>query len=160
MQRLLWSNLFCFKIKVTVLVAQLCPIFCDPVDCSPPDSYVHGTLQARILKWVAVQFSRGSSWPKDQTWVSCIAGRFFTIWATREALILLINRSLKTLKFYNNEWHYMQRNVLISQVKINTLLSWEESISSIVLVVALLFNNLCTSSLFKNNIQIINTQIT
>ena len=65
-----------------------------------------------------------------------------------------------TLKFYNNEWHYMQRNVLISQVKINTLLSGEESISSIVLVVALLFNNLCTSSLFKNNIQIINTQIT
>ena len=55
---------------------------------------------------------------------------------------------------------HMQRNVLISQVKINTLLSGEESISSIVLVVALLFNNLCTSSLFKNNIQIINTQIT
>ena len=42
-------------------------------------------LQARILEWVAIPFSRGSSWPTDWTWISCIAGRFFTIWATREA---------------------------------------------------------------------------
>ena len=46
-------------------------------------------LQARILEWVAIPFSRGSSWPKDWTEVSCIAGRFFTIWATREALGIL-----------------------------------------------------------------------
>ena len=45
----------------------------------------HGILQARILEWVVIPFSRGSSWPRDQTWVSWIAGRFFTIWATREA---------------------------------------------------------------------------
>ena len=56
-------------------------------DCSLPGSCVHGILQARILEWVAIPFSRGSSWPRDQTWVSSIAGRFFTIWATREARI-------------------------------------------------------------------------
>ena len=50
--------------------------------CSPPDSTVHGILQARVLEWVAMPFSRGSSWPRDWTHVSSIAGRFFTIWAT------------------------------------------------------------------------------
>ena len=55
------------------------------MDCSLPGSSVHGILQARILEWVAVPFSRGSSQTRDQTQVSCTAGRFFTIWATREA---------------------------------------------------------------------------
>ena len=55
------------------------------MDCSPPGSSVHGILQVRILKWVATPFSRGSSWPRDWTQVSCIAGGFFSIWATREA---------------------------------------------------------------------------
>ena len=58
---------------------------CDPVDCSPPSSSVHGILQARTLEWVAVSFSRGSSWPRDRTQVSHIAGRRFTLWATKEA---------------------------------------------------------------------------
>ena len=49
---------------------------------SPPGSSVHGILQARILEWVAIPFSRGSSWPRDQTKVFCIAGRVFTVWAT------------------------------------------------------------------------------
>ena len=53
--------------------------------CEPTDYMVHGILQARILKWVAVPFSRGSSQPKDQTQVSHIAGGFFTSWATRES---------------------------------------------------------------------------
>ena len=48
------------------------------MDCSPPGSSVHGILQARILEWVAMPFSRGSSQPRDGTWISCIAGRFFT----------------------------------------------------------------------------------
>ena len=55
------------------------------MDCSPPGSSVHGVLQARILEWVAIPFSRGSSQPRDRTQVSCIAGGFFTSWATREA---------------------------------------------------------------------------
>ena len=65
-------------------VAQSCPTLCDPVDCSPPGSSIHGILQARILEWVAISFSRGSSWPRDQTWVSHIAGRCFNLWATME----------------------------------------------------------------------------
>ena len=65
------------------------PTLCDPVDCSPPVSSVHGILQARLLEWVAISFSRGSSQPRNQTQVSCTAGRFFIDWATREALIRL-----------------------------------------------------------------------
>ena len=64
-------------------VTQSCPTLCDPMDCSLPGSLVHGIFQARILKWVAISFSRGSSWPRDRTQVSCIVGRHFTIWATR-----------------------------------------------------------------------------
>ena len=61
-----------------VFVAQLCPTLCDPMDCNPPGSSVHEIFQARILEWVAISFSRGSSQPRDQTRVSCTAGRFFT----------------------------------------------------------------------------------
>ena len=60
-------------------VAQSCPTLCDPMDCSPPGSSVHGILQARILEWGAISFSRGSSRPSDQTQVSCIAGRCFNL---------------------------------------------------------------------------------
>ena len=67
-------------------VAQLCPTLWDPMDCSLPGSTVRGIFQARILKWVAISFSRRSSWPKDWTWVSCIVGRHFTVWATREVV--------------------------------------------------------------------------
>ena len=69
-----------------MLVAQSCLTLCDLMNYCLPGSSVPGILQARILEWVAMPFSRGSSWHRDQTWVSCIAGRFFTIWATREAL--------------------------------------------------------------------------
>ena len=60
-------------------VAQLCPTLCDPVDCSPPGSSIHGTLQARILEWVAISFSRVSSRPGDQTLVSRIVGRLYQL---------------------------------------------------------------------------------
>ena len=68
-------------------VAQLCPTLCNPVGCSPPGSSVHGILQARILECVAISFSRGSSRPRDWTQVSCIGGRHFNLWSTREAHI-------------------------------------------------------------------------
>ena len=58
-------------------VAQSCLTLCDPVDCSPPGSSIHGILQARILEWVAISFSRGSSQPRDRTQVSRIARRGF-----------------------------------------------------------------------------------
>ena len=63
----------------------VCPALCDPIHCSPPGSSVYGILQARILEWVAIPFSWGSSQLRDWTWVSLNVGRFFTIWATREA---------------------------------------------------------------------------
>ena len=69
------------KGKVQVLVAQLCLTPCDLMDCSPPGSSVHRVFQAWILERVAIPFSRGSSWPRDWTQLSCIAGRFFNIWA-------------------------------------------------------------------------------
>ena len=70
---------------VLCLVTQWWPTLCDPMDCSMPGSSVHGILQARILELVAMPSSRGSSQPRDQTRVSCTAGRFFTIWAIGEA---------------------------------------------------------------------------
>ena len=65
---------------VFVLVPQMCPTLCNPVDCSPPGSSVHGIFQARVLEWGAISFSRGSSWPRAQTWVSCTASRVGGKW--------------------------------------------------------------------------------
>ena len=65
-------------------VAQSCLTLCDPIDYSLPISSVHGILQARILKWVAIPFSRGYSWPRDWSRVYCIARRFFIVWVTRK----------------------------------------------------------------------------
>ena len=67
-------------------VAQSCLTLCDPMDCSLPGSSTHGIFQARVLEWVAISFSRGSSWFEDWARVSGIAGRHVTIWATREVL--------------------------------------------------------------------------
>ena len=69
-------------------VAKLCLILCDPMDCSPPGSSVHGIFQARTLEWVAISSSRGSSQPKDEThvsWSSCIGRQTLYHWATWEA---------------------------------------------------------------------------
>ena len=60
-------------------LAQSCPTLCNLMDCSPPGSSVHGIFQARVLEWVAIAFSRGSSQPRDPDWVSHIVGRCFTI---------------------------------------------------------------------------------
>ena len=65
-------------------VAQSCPTLCDTMDCSLPGSSLHGIFQTRVLEWVAISFSRGSSWPRDRTGVSHIVGRYFIVWATRE----------------------------------------------------------------------------
>ena len=66
-------------------VTQSCPTLCDPMNCSLPGSSTHRIFQARVLEWVAISLSKGSSWPRDQTRVSHIIGRCFTVWATREA---------------------------------------------------------------------------
>ena len=59
---------------------------CDPMDCSPTGSSVHGVFEARVLEWVAISFSRRSSQHRDRTWVSCIVGRRFTVWASGKSL--------------------------------------------------------------------------
>ena len=71
-------------------VAQSCPALCNPIDCSLPGSSIHGIFQARVLEWVAISFSRGCSQPRYQTWVSCIAGKFYTVRVTREVSPLSI----------------------------------------------------------------------
>ena len=80
--------------KCVCRVTQSCPTLCDPTNCSPPRSSVHGISQPRTLEWVAIPFSRRSSQPRDRTHVSCIAGRFFTIWAIREELLLYFRTML------------------------------------------------------------------
>ena len=69
------------------LVAQSCLTLCEPMDYSSPGSSVHGILQARTLEWVAISLSRGSSWPRNWTWVSCIADGFFTIESLRKTFL-------------------------------------------------------------------------
>ena len=71
-------------IKLESEVAHSCPTLCDPMDCSILRSSIHGIFQVRVLEWVAIPFSKGSSWPRDRTQVSHTVGRHFTIWATRE----------------------------------------------------------------------------
>ena len=73
-------------VSFSVVVGQPCPNLCDPMGCSLPGFSVHGILQARILECLAISFSRRPSWPRDWTWVLCFAGKFFTVWATREWL--------------------------------------------------------------------------
>ena len=77
-------HLRCMMYESESEVTQSCLTLWNPVDCTPPGSSVHGILQARILEWVAISFSRGSSRPRDRTRVSRIAGRHFNLWATRE----------------------------------------------------------------------------
>ena len=76
------NNLEGFMLNEIMCVCVWLSLY-DPMDYSLPGS-VHGILQVRTLEWIAIPFSRGSSRPRDWTHISCIAGRFFTIWATRE----------------------------------------------------------------------------
>ena len=74
--------------NICSIVYNICSIVsgsCNPVDCSPAGSFVYEILQARILEWAAISSSRGSSWPRDWTWVSCIDRQILYHWATREA---------------------------------------------------------------------------
>ena len=83
------EKLYSFRVDcICVKSLQLCLTLFDSMDYIPPGSSIYGIISARILKWVTILFSRGPSWPRDQTWISCIAARFFTILATREAQLL------------------------------------------------------------------------
>ena len=84
-QRTSYMLLVC--VCVCILVTQLSSNLWSPTDCSPPGSSAHGILQAIILEWVVISFSRGSFQPRDRIWVSCIASRLFTVWVSRKALL-------------------------------------------------------------------------
>ena len=75
-----WTELNC-----CCLVHKSCPTFCDPMNCSPIGSPVHGISQERILEWVSISFSKGSAWTRNQTLISCIGRWILYPWATREA---------------------------------------------------------------------------
>ena len=79
---------------VCVLVAQSCSTICNPMDCSPPGSFVHGILQARIVEWFAISFSRGSSWPGNWTRVFYLAGGFFTTEPPEEIALMFTKKYL------------------------------------------------------------------
>ena len=109
------------SLLVLVLVAQSCLTLCDPMDCmdcSLSGSSVHGILQARILEWVSISFSRGSSKARDRAWVSCIISRFFTVWATREfnSLWMSLNKTvwcIDMLALHSRVKNKLTRKILI-----------------------------------------------
>ena len=73
-------------------------LLCNPVDCTPPGSSVHGIFQARTLEWVAISFPRGSSWTRYQTHISCISRQILSHWTIREALHLIVNENMDNYK--------------------------------------------------------------
>ena len=89
-------------------VTQSCLTLCDPMDCSLLGSSVHGIFQARLLEWIAISFSRRSSRPRNRTWVSHIAGRRFTIWATRDASKVMLKIFQANIQQMNWELQYVQ----------------------------------------------------
>ena len=89
-----------------MLVTQSGPILCDPMDCNPPGSSVHGFLRARILEWGAIPFSRGSSQPREWSQVSCISRWILYHWATSEAILLMFSsvQSLSHVLLFATPW--------------------------------------------------------
>ena len=98
-----WSRFECFTVTLCIFchyhntwsesesVSLLVMLdSCDSMDYSLPSCSAHGILEARVLEWVTISFSRESSWPRDRTWVSLIAGRFITVWTTRQHLSVII----------------------------------------------------------------------
>ena len=96
-------SFFIEKVKESE-VAQSCLTLCNPLDCSLPGSSIHGIFQARLLEWIAISFSRRSSQPRDWTQVSCIEGRRFTFWATREVIFHWKTNDKKIYKITQQVW--------------------------------------------------------
>ena len=112
-----------------------------PKDWSPPGSSVHEILQAKILEWIIISFSRGSSWARDQTSASCISGRFFNDWAIREFHIYIYiyhfptdsvgkesasNARLLLAKYETQVWLLGQVNPLEKEMAAHSsILTWE-----------------------------------
>ena len=93
------SHYWAYTLKVKVKSLCRIQLFATPWTLCSPGPSIYGIFQARVLEWVAISFSGGSSWPRDWTHISCIEGRFFTIWSTREwASIPILRNSSCTLK--------------------------------------------------------------
>ena len=99
-----------WKVKSEIEVTQSCLTFWDPMDGNLPSSSVHRIFQARVVEWVAISFSRRSSWPRDRTQVSRLVGRCFTIWATREDLFLPYFSSFLTCRITIGEQWITKNN--------------------------------------------------
>ena len=96
----------------------------DLMDCSPLGYSVYGILQARLLEQVAISSSRGSSPPRGWTWVSCIAGRFFTVWATREAHLCGISIKSHKLRAQSHRLTLLQTPIASSSLSLAFLTNW------------------------------------
>ena len=104
-----------------VLVAQTCLTLCDPMDCSPPGS-VHGIFQARILEWVSISSSMRSSPPRDQIQVSHNpAGRFYTVWATREAPKGTLPSPLDSLHHYESNLFFINIGICYPYILVHSI---------------------------------------
>ena len=101
-----------------------CLSLCNPLDCSPPGSSVHGFFQARILQWVAISFSKGSSWPRDQTCVSCIGRQILYHWATWEAMVKNMSYSGINLTKNGQKLHIENYKILLREFKEILAYSW------------------------------------
>ena len=104
------------KLHIRSLVHSVVSNLCNPMDCSLPGFSVHGILQARILEWVAIPFSRESSLLRDWTWVSWFAGRFFTVWTPRGAYLYVWkywsrNKKRHTI-FMNSKFNMVKKSIL------------------------------------------------
>ena len=114
-------------LSLSFFICVLSPVwlFATPVDCSPPGSSVHGIHQARTLEWVAISSSRGSSWPRDWTQVSCITGGFFYHRTTREsqvrAMSYLITKE-RTRKYNFWAFYYEKHFVRDTYIQIYNIL--------------------------------------
>ena len=124
------------------------------MDCTPPGFSIDGVLQAGILEWVAISSSRGSSWPRDQTCVSCVAGRFFAIWVTREApfvnvwlnirqLYSFICFCIQTPRIWSFGWSMKKPTPGLPCTRVWSLV-WEHSICGVAKPVCHNYWSLCT----------------
>ena len=119
---------------------QGCLTLCEPRDCSPPGSSVHGISQPRTLEWVAISSSRGASRPRDWTCISCTAGRLFISWGIRQAALLYDKHASKGNPYHSHHLFIGSKNLLgllshtftpATQCSINlgiAILLWAETI--------------------------------
>ena len=108
---------------INVLITQLCPTLCNPMDCILPGSSLHGILQARILEWVSISFSRGPSQPRDWTCISCIGRQILCHWSHLGSMTnhkYLLNKQISEWKIIElHFWLYFSSVNSVQQISFN-----------------------------------------